>query len=125
MSSGNGKPKRTAYLKRSTNVVESKLPLPPKEPKKLSEPDRPPPYYQLHQQIRVPKEVDESCSAKILGYQWGPDDWKTKKKTNGWLYWIVFPNKNSEFVGGLGERFEATEEEISTWQTFYPSPVVK
>ena len=62
--------------------------------------------YVLGQSIKVPHHICPTQIAKIVGYEWGPNNWKARCK--GWLYYIKFD--------GAQEFYLAKEEEITAWQ---------
>src|SRR3990167_1816973 len=83
---------------------------------------QPEPLFEIRQMIHVPVEIAESKLARVVGVELGPENGRTKKKTQGWLYTLVFiPNggwPTNERLGVIpsGEGFLATEEEIISWQ---------
>lgn len=66
-----------------------------------------PRQFDTGQVVNVPPSVHARQSARVVGYEWGPDRMRGKHST-GWLYAIAFAEG--------GEHWEATEEELIAWQ---------
>lgn len=76
--------------------------------------NQPPRKYTIGTTIKVPKKVCEAGKATISGYEWGPnlgrsDQTQAPKRSDGWIYYLKFPNEE-----GL---FHTNEQEIDEWQT--------
>lgn len=83
--------------------------------------DRPlrrPPLFAIGQMIATPKEVCEARIAKVVGCEWGPDNYQLRG--NGWVYLIQFyvcdPRPEVNHIWPSNGVFQATEEEVLKWQ---------
>ncbi len=70
------------------------------------DPPLPTPKFAIGQVVAVPVEVAELKTARVVGMEWGPANWKSKAK--GWMYLVA--------IEGVAGSWEFSEEELSGWQ---------